>query len=251
MDVAGISFKGKVGIITGAAQGIGKAVAKQFVEMGGKAVIVDINQKTSAETCAELGNAVYYTADLSKADDITRTFAQIISEQKKIDVLINCAGIVSTADFEKLTLDEWNRVLAVDLTAVFITCQIMLKHMAENGGGRIVNISSVAAKVGGGYLGTAAYAAAKAGVICLTKSVAKAGSPKNVYCNSVCPSYTKTPMTQILTEEQAKAALGSISLHRPAAPAESAAPILFLASDAASYIQGENIICDGGLLMNG
>lgn len=250
MDLCGVSFAGKTGIITGGAQGIGKAIARQFVDLGGKAVIVDINPETAKKTCEELGNAVYYTVDLGDAEQVTRVFGQIVEEQR-VDVLINNAGIVSVADFDQLTLAEWNRVIAIDLTAVFLASQILFRHMAQNGGGRIVNVASIAAKVGGGYLGTAAYAAAKAGVISLTKSIAKAGSGKNIYCNSLCPAYTKTPLVSILTEEKEQRVLEAMSLHRQAAPEEVASAVLFLASDAASFIQGENLNCDGGMLMNG
>ena len=250
MDLCGVSFAGKTGIITGGAQGIGKAIARQFVDLGGKAVIVDINPETAKKTCEELGNAVYYTVDLGDAEQVTRVFGQIVEEQR-VDILIHNAGIVSVADFDQLTLAEWNRVIAIDLTAVFLASQILFRHMAQNGGGRIVNVASIAAKVGGGYLGTAAYAAAKAGVISLTKSIAKAGSGKNIYCNSLCPAYTKTPLVSILTEEKEQRVLEAMSLHRPAAPEEVASAVLFLASDAASFIQGENLNCDGGMLMNG
>ena len=251
MDLRSVSFSGKTGIITGGAQGIGKAIARQFVDMGGKAVIVDINPETAARTCEELGNAVYYTVDLGDPDEVVRVFRQIVDEQGNVEVLINNAGIVNTDDFDRLTLDDWNRVLAVDLTAVFLTSQILFRHMEQIGGGRIVNVASIAGKVGGGYLGTAAYAAAKAGVISLTKSIAKAGSSKNIYCNSLCPAYTKTPLVSILTGEKEQRVLDAMSLHRAADPAEVASAVLFLASDAASFVQGENLNCDGGMLMNG
>ena len=251
MDLRSVSFSGKTGIITGGAQGIGKAIARQFVDMGGKAGIVDINPETAARTCEELGNAVYYTVDLGDPDEVVRVFRQIVDEQGNVEVLINNAGIVNTDDFDQLTLDDWNRVLAVDLTAVFLTSQILFRHMEQIGGGRIVNVASIAGKVGGGYLGTAAYAAAKAGVISLTKSIAKAGSAKNIYCNSLCPAYTKTPLVSILTGEKEQRVLDAMSLHRAADPAEVASAVLFLASDAASFVQGENLNCDGGMLMNG
>lgn len=251
MNLQQVSFAGKTGIITGAAQGIGKSIAKQFVAMGGKAVIVDINPDAAAKACEELGNAVFYTVDLGNQEEVVRTFQQIITEQGRIEILINNAGIVNTSDFDKLTLAEWNKVLAVDLTAVFLTSQVLFRHMEEMGGGRIVNVASIAGKVGGGYLGTAAYAAAKAGVISLTKSIAKAGSSKNIYCNSLCPAYTKTPLVTILTGEKEEKVLDAMALHRAASPEEVANGVLFLASDAASFIQGENLNCDGGMLMDG
>lgn len=251
MNIENLSFENKTGIITGAARGIGKAIAAQFVNMGGRAVIVDVNEEQAKETAAELGNAVAYAVDLGDSQAVQTVFEQIINDMGRVDVLINNAGIVNTSDFADLTLEEWEKVLDIDLTAPFLTCQILFRHMAEKGGGRIVNVSSVAGKVGGGYLGTAAYAAAKAGLISLTKSVAKAGSAHNVYCNSLCPSYTKTPMVSILQGEKEQKVLEQINLHRPANPDEMANSILFLASDAASFVQGENLNCDGGLLMNG
>ena len=251
MVLKNISFTGMTGIVTGAAQGIGKAIAKQFAAMGGKVIIVDINRDEAAKTCQEIGNSDYYIVDLADAAEVVRVFEQIVADQGRVDVLINNAGILSVSDFDKLTKTEWDRTIAVNLTAVFLTCQVIFRHMAETGGGRIVNVSSIAGKVGGGYLGTAAYAAAKAGVISLTKSIAKAGSSKNIYCNSLCPSYTKTPLVNIMPAEKEHKVLEAISLHRAASPDEVASAVLFIASDAASFIQGENLNCDGGMLMNG
>lgn len=229
MLLQNVSFHGKTGIITGGAQGIGKAIAEQFVAMGGRAVIVDINPVTGEETCRELGNAAFYAVDLADAEQVVRVFEQIIADEKHVDVLINNAGIVNTDDFQDLPLEQWNKILAVDLTAVFLACQVCFRHMAGIGGGRIVNVASIAGKVGGGYLGTAAYAAAKSGVISLTKSVAKAGSDKNIYCNSLCPAYTKTPLvaTRLTGEKEAKV-LAAMSLHRAATPEEVANGVLFL-----------------------
>lgn len=252
MELSNVSFAGKCGIITGGAQGIGKAIATQFVALGGKAILVDINAEAAQAAAQELGNAGSYTVDLGNAEETARVLEQIVAEQGRVDVLINNAGIVNTSDFDQLTLTEWNQILAVDLTAVFVASQVLFRHMANQGGGRIVNVASIAGKVGGGYLGTAAYAAAKAGVISLTKSIAKAGSEKNIYCNSLCPAYTKTPLVATrLTGEKEEKILAAMSLHRAATPAEVASAVVFLASDAASFIQGENLNCDGGMLMNG
>ncbi len=247
-----ISFKGKTGIITGGTQGIGLATAKQFAAMGGRAIVIGRGAAKGEAAVKEIGNARFYSMDLGDSDSIAGTFEQIIKDEGKIDVLINNAGIVNTDDFDKLDPKDWQKILDVDLTAVFLCCQIIFRHMAENGGGRIVNVASIAGKVGGGYLGTAAYASAKAGVISLTKAVAKAGSSKNIYCNSLCPAYTKTPLVaDRLVGEKLEKILASTPLHRGADPSEVASAILFLASDAASFIQGENLNCDGGLLMDG
>lgn len=210
MLLQNVSFHGKTGIITGGAQGIGKAIAEQFVEMGGRAVIADINPTAGEEVCRRLGNAVFYAVDLADAAQVVRVFEQIIADEKRVDVLINNAGIVNTDDFQDLALEQWNKILAVDLTAVFLACQVCFRHMAET------------------------------------------GSDKNIYCNSLCPAYTKTPLvaTRLTGEKEAKV-LAAMSLHRAATPEEVANGVLFLASDAASFVQGENLNCDGGMLMNG
>ncbi len=210
MLLQNVSFHGKTGIITGGAQGIGKAIAEQFVEMGGRAVIADINPTAGEEVCRRLGNAVFYAVDLADDAQVVRVFEQIIADEKRVDVLINNAGIVNTDDFQDLALEQWNKILAVDLTAVFLACQVCFRHMA------------------------------------------KAGSDKNIYCNSLCPAYTKTPLvvTRLTGEKEAKV-LAAMSLHRAATPEEVANGVLFLASDAASFVQGENLNCDGGMLMNG
>lgn len=252
MNLSNISFAGKTAIITGGTQGIGFATAKILTAMGGRAIVIGRGVAKGEAAAAELGNAKFYSIDLGDCDNLVKAFEQIIADEGKIDVLINNAGIVNTDDFDKLAKEDWDKIINVDLNSVFLCTQTVFKHMAENGGGRIVNVASIAGKVGGGYLGTAAYATAKAGVISLTKAVAKAGSPKNIYCNSVCPAYTKTPLVaDRLVGAKLDAILAGTPLHRGADPEEVANAILFLASDAASYIQGENINCVGGLLMDG
>lgn len=253
MLLSNVNFEGKTVVVTGGTQGIGFATASQCVALGGKVILVARNKEKSELACEKLGkeNASYYLCDLGNTEDVQRTFNRIV-EENKVDVLINNAGVINTDEFVDVTLEDWNKVINTNLTATFVTCQVVFKAMEANGGGRIVNVASVAGMVGGGYLGTAAYAASKAGVICLTKSVAKAGAGKNIYCNSICPSYTKTPMvTGKLVGEKEAAVIKSINLHRAAEPNEVASSILFLASDAASFVQGENLNCDGGLLMNG
>jgi 3-oxoacyl-[acyl-carrier protein] reductase len=252
MELKNLSFSGKTAIVTGAAQGIGRAIAGQLAELGAQVVILDVNALESQRACREIGPMCgFYPVDLADSDAVVAVMEQVIRDKGRIDVLINNAGIVNTSDFDALSKADWDRVLAVDLTAVFLTCQTIFRHMAAGGGGRIVNVASIAGKVGGGYLGTAAYAAAKAGVISLTKSVAKAGADKRIFCNSVCPAYTKTPLVRILTGEKERKVLDAMSLHRAANPSEVANAVLFLASGAASFITGENINCDGGMLMDG
>lgn len=252
MRIDNISFKGKTAIVTGGARGIGYATAEQVTALGGRVVIVDINAGSGVAAAEKLGNAVFYQVDLADDVAVKRVFAEIIEAEQHIDVLFNIAAIVNTPSFAEITKEEWDKIINIDLTSVYVTSQIIFRHMAENGGGRIVNLASIAGKVGGGYLGTSAYAAAKAGVIALTKAIAKDGAALNIYCNSLCPAYTDTPLVKdALTGEKREKVLAAMKIHRPARAEEVANGLIFLASDAASFITGENINCDGGMLMDG
>ncbi|MGI6688908.1 MAG: SDR family NAD(P)-dependent oxidoreductase [Christensenellales bacterium] len=246
-----MDFTGKNVIVTGGASGIGKAIATGVVKGGGKAIIVDLNLPAAEATCAELGNAVAYRIDMGDSQNVRDVMAQVLSDVGQVHVLINNAGIVSTKTFEEVTQAEWDRVISINLTGVFAAISALFPSMKEKGYGRIVNISSVAAKRGGGLLGTSAYAASKAGVIGLTKAVAREGAPYGVACNCVCPSYTLTAMTAIMDEEKTKKVLSTIPLGRGAQPEEIANMVLFFASDLASFATGEVGDCDGGVTMDG
>ena len=165
--------------------------------------------------------------------------------------MINNAGIVSTAPFDEVTQAEWDRVIAINLTGVYTAISVMYPAMKAAGYGRIVNVASVAAKRGGGLLGTSAYAASKAGVIGLTKAVAREGAPYGVACNGVCPSLTITPMTCHLGEEKMQKIISTIPMGRGAQPQEIANMILFYASDLSSFATGEISDVDGGVTMDG
>ena len=248
-----MDFTGKNVIVTGGASGIGRAVVNGVVQNGGVAVIVDINLDAAKKVQEEIGkeHVHIYKADLSNTGEIRKVFLQIIHDLGQVHVLVNNAGIVSTKPFEAITQEEWNRIISVDLTGVFAGISSVYPHMVENGYGRIVNVASVAAKIGGGLCGTSAYASAKAGVIGLTKAVAKEGAAKGVACNAVCPSLTFTPM--ILAEPEAKQERirAAIPMKRGARPEEVANVILFYASDLASFVTGEISDVDGGVTMDG
>lgn len=245
-------FKGKTVLVTGGAQGIGKETAKGVVEGGGHAVILDINEEVGNATRKELGNASFYKIDLGSSENIRKVMAQVLSDFNRVDVLINVGGIISKAPFQEISDAEWERTLRINLTGTFTTCSAIYPYFIEKKGGRIVNISSVAGKIGGGLLGTAAYASSKAGVNGLTKAIAKEGGKYGISCNAVCPSFTMTSMTKSLAEDKEKNAkiIGMIPLGRPAQPVEIAQMILFFASDAASFVNGEIGDCDGGIVLD-
>ena len=247
-------FTNKTVVVTGAAQGIGYETAKGIVAGGGKVIILDLNEekgKIAAESFN--GAATFYKVDLGDAKNIREVIAQILVDTKEnVTGLINVGGIVSTKKFQDITDAEWERTLRINLSGTFATCSALYPHFKENGHGRIVNVSSVAGKIGGGLLGTAAYASSKAGVNGLTKAIAKEGGPFGVSCNAVCPSFTHTPMTTALSEDKEKNALviSMTPLRRAAEPNEIAQMILFFASDSASYVNGEIGDCDGGIVLD-
>jgi 3-oxoacyl-[acyl-carrier protein] reductase len=246
-----MDFTKKNVVVTGGASGIGKAIAAGIVKGGGHAIIVDLNLDAAKAACTELGNASAYRIDMGDSDNVRTVMAQVLQDLGQVHVLVNNAGIVSTKAFEDVDQAEWNRAVAINLTGVYTAISALYPSMKEKGYGRIVNISSVAGKRGGGLLGTSAYAATKAGVIGLTKAVAREGAPHGIACNCVCPSYTLTPMTAIMDEEKTKKVLSTIPLGRGAQPEEIANMVLFFASDLASFATGEISDCDGGVTMDG
>ena len=245
-------FSGKTVLVTGGAQGIGKETVKGVVEGGGHAVILDINEEVGKATAAEVGNCSFYKIDLGSSENIRAVMAQVLADFDRVDVLINVGGVISKAPFEEISDAEWERTLRINLTGTFTTCSAIYPYFKEKKGGRIVNVSSVAGKIGGGLLGTAAYASSKAGVNGLTKAIAKEGGKYGISCNAVCPSFTMTSMTRTLAEDAEKSAkvIGMIPLGRAAQPVEIAQMILFFASDAASFVNGEIGDCDGGVVLD-
>jgi 3-oxoacyl-[acyl-carrier protein] reductase len=246
-------FSGKTVIVTGGSSGIGQAVVKAVLEDDGYVILLDINEKGAADMQREYPNRIaFFQVDLDSTDQLGEVLNSLLEQFPRIDALINVAGIIAKGPFEDVTLAEWERVIRINLTSVFVICNKIFNVMKEAGYGRIVNISSVAAKRGGGGLGNSAYAASKAGVIGLTKAIAREGGPYGICCNAVCPGYTLTAMTnQSITPEMGKEISAGIPLRRGASPQETASVICFLASDEASYVTGEITDVDGGILLDG
>lgn len=248
----GLDYTGKNYIVTGGAGGIGRAVVEGIVAGGGKVALVDINMEAAAKIQSEVSpdNISIYKVNLADTAEIKAVFTQIIKDMGQLHGLINNGGIVSTKKFPDLDQAEWDKVIAINLTSIYAAIHIVYPHMVSNRYGRIVNVASVAGKVGGGLLGTAAYATSKAGVIGFTKAIAKEGGPHNVCCCAVCPALTMTPMVAQMDDMTRSKILAAIPLGRPAQPQEIANLILFYASDLASFITGEIGDADGGLTMD-
>lgn len=245
-------FKSKTILVTGGAQGIGKETVKGIVQGGGHAVILDINEEVGMETKRELENTSFYKIDLGDSENIRTVIAKVLKDFDRVDGLINVGGVISKLPFQDISDEEWERTIRINLTGTFTTCSAIYPYFIEKKGGRIVNVSSVAGKIGGGLLGTAAYASSKAGVNGLTKAIAKEGGKYGISCNAVCPSFTRTSMTKSLSDDAEKNAkvIGMIPLGRAAEPVEIAQMILFFASDAASFVNGEIGDCDGGIVLD-
>jgi 3-oxoacyl-[acyl-carrier protein] reductase len=238
----------KVAVITGAARGIGKAIAILFVQEGASVVVADSDEGVGQETVRELqamgGKAIFVRCNVGLRSDGEICIEQTLARFGKVDILINNAGMSCDSSIMKMSDDQWNDVIRVDLYGVFLMTQLHAREMATRKYGRIVNISSLAG-ISGVY-GGSNYSAAKAGVLGFSKSAARELSKHGILVNSVIPGAVDTDILRNLTESVRQEKCKSILAGRPGSPEEIARVVLFLASDDASYINGQEIICDGG-----
>ncbi len=244
----------KVALVTGGASGIGLATARLFVEQGASVVVADRDVAASTSAIAELGQrASFHRLDVTREDQWAAVTDAVARDFRRIDIVVNNAGVVLFKDIEATTLDEWRDLIAVNLDGVFLGCKHAVRIMKDRGGGAIVNMSSVAGMIGHGNL--AAYCASKGGVRLLTKSVALHCARKgyNLRCNSVHPSFAETPMLEAMVasarnpEKLAANFAAAAPLGRLAQPLEIARTILFLASDESAFTTGAELVVDGGL----
>lgn len=248
-------FRGKIGIITGAAQGIGAAIAAALASEGANIVLVDINQaginQRGKELEGEFGVACLpVTADISMWEQVSAMVNATLERFDRVDFLVNNAAVVNTKPLLEVSSEEWDQVMNVNLKGAFYCCKAVLPVMFSQRSGAIVNISSIAAKVGGGIFGNTVYATSKGGVLSFTKGVAREAAPYGVRVNAVAPGPTATEMIAGFTGERRLRFESSIPLGRVARPNEIASAVLFLLSDQASYITGETLDVNGGSLMD-
>jgi NAD(P)-dependent dehydrogenase (short-subunit alcohol dehydrogenase family) len=237
----------RVAIITGGTRGIGRAIGETFALEGARVVLADIDASAN-ETAREI-NARGFVADVTDEDSARALMETTMQAFGRIDILVNNAGICPLTPFEKISRAEWDRVLAVNLTGAFLCSQAAVSHMQRAQSGRIVNISSVAGKMGGVTVG-AHYAASKAGLLGLTKSLARIYAPFGITVNAIAPVTTETEMTRGWSREVMDKMKQSIPLGRLAQAHDIAAAALFLASDEASFITGAVLDVNGGFLMD-
>jgi 3-oxoacyl-[acyl-carrier protein] reductase len=245
-------FTGKVAVLTGGARGIGAATAEKFASLGAKVAVLDMLEDAGKATCdtivAKKGIARFHKTDVTDMVGVKRVMDSIASEWGKVDILVCCAGIVFTKPCMECTDADWDRVMGINAKGVFNCCHSVLSGMMERRYGKIVNLSSVAAKTGGGFFGNLIYGASKAAVISYSKGIAREAGPFNVNVNVICPGPTDTPMLADMPEDLRKSTAGSILLKRFGKPEEIANVILFLASDYSSFMTSEVLNVEGGIM---
>ncbi len=243
-------LKDKVAVITGSARGIGFVIAKVFAEEGAKVVILDMNQESvdnAVKKIAEINPEVSgFVANVTDPEMVANTVKEIIKTYKKIDVLVNNAGITKDGLLMKMKESDWDAVINVNLKGTFLCTQKVIRYMLKQRSGSIINISSVIGIMGNA--GQANYAASKGGIIALTKSSAKEFASRSIRVNAVAPGFIETEMTAKLPENVIEEYAKSIPLNRMGKPRDVANLCLFLASDDSNYITGQVIKVDGGLV---
>ncbi|MGB7296066.1 MAG: 3-oxoacyl-[acyl-carrier-protein] reductase [Candidatus Aminicenantales bacterium] len=244
-----LTFSGQVALVTGASQGIGEAIALDLAKEGLVVALVDIQPEKLTAVAEQIvrsgGRALVRTADVSRFDQAAAVVEAVVKENRQLDYLVNNAGITRDNLMMRMREEEWDAVLAVNLKGVFNFCRAAVRSMISRRFGRIVNISSVVGVMGNA--GQANYSASKAGVIGLTKSLAREAAGRDVTANCVAPGYIATSMTESLPEAVKQSFLEMIPMKRMGTPQDVAQAVKFLLSDQASYITGQVIHVNGGM----
>jgi 3-oxoacyl-[acyl-carrier protein] reductase len=246
-----MSLQGRVAIVTGAAQGIGRAIAESLAEAGADIVVADLDPARSKDTVGAVEKlsrkALNIKVNVADANDTKAMAEQILKDWGRIDILVNNAGITRDGLLLRMKEEDWNLVLQVNLNGTFNCTKAVLQPMTKQRYGRIVNIASIVGAMGN--VGQANYAASKAAVIGFSKTVAREYASRNVTVNAVAPGFIDTAMTQGLSVEVKEALQKQIPLGRLGTPADIAAAVRFLVSEEAAYITGHVLHVNGGMLM--
>ncbi|RLD17431.1 MAG: 3-oxoacyl-ACP reductase [Caldiserica bacterium] len=238
-------LKDKVSVITGGAQGIGRAIAELFHKEGAKVCVCDVDEEKLKEV--EKEGMKGYKLDVRKLEEVEKVFNEIVKDFDGIDVLVNNAGITRDNLIIRMSEEEWDLVIDINLKGVFNCSKVASKIMMKKRSGVIINISSIIGQIGNP--GQVNYSASKAGVIGITKTLAKELAGRNIRVNAIAPGFIKTRMTDVLPEDVKNRMLENIPLKRFGEPSDVAELVLFLASDKSSYITGQVIRVDGGMVI--
>lgn len=246
-----MKLAGRVALVTGAAQGIGKAVALLLARNGADIVISDINLEKAEEAANEIKSigrkALAVKGDVANWNDVERMVEVILEKFAKIDILVNNAGITRDKLILRMTEEDWDAVLDVNLKGTFHCTKAVVRHMAKQRSGKIVNIASVVGEMGNA--GQANYSASKAGVIGLTKTIAREFAQRGININAIAPGYIETPMTEVLPEKAKEELKKLIPMERLGKPEDVAEAVLFLVSEESNYITGQVLNVNGGIYM--
>jgi 3-oxoacyl-[acyl-carrier protein] reductase len=246
-----MDFQGRTSIVTGASQGIGKAIALELSREGVEVILVDIQKEKLEEVADKIrenkGKAAVFAVDVSRMDEAMGVVETVVKSNKKIDHLVNNAGITRDNLLMRMKEEEWDSVLKVNLKGVFNFSKAVIRNMINSRYGRIVNISSIVGLIGN--VGQCNYSASKAGVIGFTKSLAREVASRGITVNAVAPGYIATPMTESLPESVQQKFRDWIPVKRFGTPEEITHAVKFLLSDEAAYITGQVINVNGGMFM--
>ena len=246
-----MTLEGRVALITGASQGIGQAIAVRLAAAGASVALAARNQDKLNEVVQQItsagGKASAFQLDVADEEQIKSVFKAVIAQLGKIDILVNNAGITRDQLVMRMKRTDWDAVLGTNLTSAYLCTQQVISPMLKQRWGRIINVTSIFGQIG--QAGQANYASSKAGLIGLTKAIARELGSRNITCNAVAPGFIETNMTAVLGDDFKQNALKNIPLGRIGTPDDVAGAVAFLASDEASYITGHVLDVNGGLHM--
>lgn len=246
-----MKFDGKTALITGSARGIGKAIAERLASQGARIIISDVMMDAAEKTVQEFKDKGYEAfaikADVSNSDDVKALIKEAVAKYQTLDIVVNNAGITRDTLMIRMSEDDWDKVLDINLKGAFLITRASAKIMMKQRFGKIVNISSVVGQMGNA--GQSNYSASKAGLIGLTKSAARELAARGITVNAIAPGFIESEMTDKLPEEVRNEFMKATALKRFGKPEDIAAAVAFLVSDDASYITGQILAVNGGLLM--